>query len=76
MPNGALNSKIIFKAPFCTAFDFRRMWRQTLVDHLNLEWGRLESLGIAENEIEHHCRAFALAAWAIMLRACDHEGVA
>jgi hypothetical protein len=47
-----------------------------LISHLNIEWSRLANLGIAEDQIEKFCRDFAFAAWAIVLRGHDHEGVA
>jgi hypothetical protein len=47
-----------------------------LVEHLEIEWGRLADIGVDPDEIEHACRAFALAAWAIALRGSETEGVA
>jgi hypothetical protein len=47
-----------------------------LVDHLEIEWRRLADLGIADDVIEGHCREFALATWAIVLRGSETEGVA
>jgi hypothetical protein len=47
-----------------------------LISHLNIEWGRLANIGIAEDQIETFCRDFAFAAWAIVLRGHDHEVVA
>lgn len=47
-----------------------------LVEHLYIEAGRLSYLGIADDEIERACRAFAVAVWAIVLRGSHTEGVA
>lgn len=41
-----------------------------LLDHLEIEWSRLASLGIPDAEIEPHCRAFATAAWQIVFEDC------
>lgn len=50
---------------------------QYLISHLEIEWSRLAGIGVDRAEIERSCRAFAVAAWAIVLRGCDHdEGVA
>lgn len=37
-----------------------------LIEHLDIEWGRLAGLGITDAEIEQHCHAFAKAAWQIV----------
>jgi len=47
-----------------------------LISHLEIEWSRLAGIGVDRAEIERSCRAFAVAAWAIVLRGCDTEGVA
>jgi hypothetical protein len=47
-----------------------------LVDHLHLECTRLADLGIADDEIDIACQAFARAVWAVFLRGHDAEGVA
>jgi hypothetical protein len=35
-----------------------------LVQFLEIHWGRLESFGVCDDELEHECRQFAIAAWA------------
>lgn len=40
-----------------------------LVSHLNIEWRRLQGLGLTEFEIESQCREFARAAWRIAIKA-------
>jgi hypothetical protein len=47
-----------------------------LIGHLHIEAGRLAGIGIADVEIEQLCDAFAVAAWTIVLKTCDAEGVA
>lgn len=37
-----------------------------LIEHLDIEWGRLAGPGITDAEIEQHCHAFAKAAWQIV----------
>ena len=47
-----------------------------LIGHLHIEAGRLAALGIADDVIERACHAFAVAAWAIVLKTCDTEEIA
>ncbi|MDH2341499.1 DUF6074 family protein [Bradyrhizobium sp. SSUT77] len=47
-----------------------------LIDHLDLEWSRLSDLGVAEAEIELHCRAFAVAAWTAYFKDREARGIA
>ena len=49
---------------------------QYLISHLNVEWSRLVHIGLAEDEIERSCHAFAIAAWKIVFSGVHHEGVA
>ncbi|WJR74913.1 DUF6074 family protein [Bradyrhizobium sp. NP1] len=47
-----------------------------LIDHLEIEWSRLAGLGVADDAIELHCRAFAKAAWQIVFKDVQAWGVA
>ena len=47
-----------------------------LIDHLNIEWGRLSLLGIPFSEKDRLCRDFARAAWRIYFYGREAEGVA
>jgi hypothetical protein len=47
-----------------------------LIDHLNIEWGRLSRLGIGDNEIDQHCRDFARVAWRAFFQDREAEGAA
>jgi hypothetical protein len=47
-----------------------------LIDHLNIEWGRLSFLGIADNEKDRYCHDFALAAWRVFFADREAEGAA
>jgi hypothetical protein len=47
-----------------------------LIEHLEIEWGRLAGIGVGPTEIEWSCREFARAAWAIVMRRRKSEGVA
>jgi hypothetical protein len=47
-----------------------------LIDHLEIEWGRLANLGIPDTEIESHCHAFAKAVWRIVFEDQRTWGVA
>lgn len=47
-----------------------------LIDHLDLEWSRLADLGVAEAEIELHCRDFAIEAWRGFFKDRQSKGVA
>ena len=48
-----------------------------LVAHLQIECDRLAGMGVADDEIEHSCWQFAVAAWAAALRIdYDAEGAA
>ncbi|MCK1456673.1 hypothetical protein IVB36_38790 [Bradyrhizobium sp. 35] len=49
---------------------------QYLIDHLDIEWSRLASLGITETEIEQHCHAFAREAWRSFFTDRQAKGVA
>lgn len=66
------------------AFIVREMLKQSsldgaeeaLIDHLNIEWRRQSCLGIADNEIDRHCRDFARAAWRAFVEGRKAKGVA
>jgi hypothetical protein len=47
-----------------------------LIDHLNIEWGRLSLLGIADAEKDRQCRGFARAAWRAFFKDHDAMGAA
>ena len=48
-----------------------------LIDHLNIEWSRQSDLlGIADDEIDRHCRDFARAAWRAFFNNRQAKGVA
>jgi hypothetical protein len=66
------------------AFIVREMLKQSslddaegyLIDHLNIEWGRLCQLGIADDEIDRHCRDFARETWRAFFKDRDAKGIA
>jgi hypothetical protein len=47
-----------------------------LIQHLEIEWDRLEHFGVAEPERERDIRAFAVAAWALYGQQVDQSGAA
>ena len=47
-----------------------------LIDHLNIEWSRQADLGIADDEIDRHCRDFARAAGRAFFEGRKAKGVA
>jgi hypothetical protein len=50
---------------------------QVLIQHLEIECGRLARLGIDDAEIEHVCGSFAVKAWmAAVFTDCSGEDVA
>ena len=66
------------------AFIVREMLKQSsldgaeeaLVEHLNIEARRQSHLGIADDEIDRHCRDFARAAWRAFFEDREAQGVA
>jgi len=47
-----------------------------LADHLWIEVGRLESLGIPDDAIDRFTRDFAVAAWTAYFRDRENRGIA
>lgn len=39
-----------------------------LIEHLEIEWKRLASFGISDEQIDRECHAFARAVWLAVLR--------
>lgn len=47
-----------------------------LADHLWIEAGRLDGLGISDDDIDRFCRAFAVAAWTAYFKDRETRGIA
>jgi len=47
-----------------------------LADHIWIEVGRLDGLGIPDDEIERFCRDFARAAWVAYFKDRETRGIA
>lgn len=47
-----------------------------LIGHIEVEISRLTPLGFSDDEIEHVCQAFAVAAWSAAVRGDEAEGAA
>jgi hypothetical protein len=47
-----------------------------LIEHLEIEWGRLAGIGVDPDEIERQCRDFARAVWKIVLQDRQAWGAA
>lgn len=49
---------------------------EQLVDFLEIHWDRLETFGVIDAELEHECRQFARAAWAVFQKSRQETGAA